>query len=193
MVDSYDRIQQHLGTVLERLLTFQARAARNGDKSRDVTRSLDDLEQLARQLEHAFDALKAERRRLKGLVEDADTALRRARCLFVESPSACVVLHRESASIIEANTAASRLLNVSQRHLVGKSFTNFLQQDRDAFLLQLQHPREDTVDRWEVTLRPRERATMQVRLTALPDEIDKAAILLSPAGAHASEGVASVS
>ena len=192
MTDSFDRIQQHLGTVLQRLSVCQGRAAKVGDKSRDVAGCLNDLQHVADEMDHAFEALRTERMRLKALAQDADAIMRRARRLFVESPSACLVVVREGAAIAEANTAASRLLNVSQRHLIGKAFTNFLQHDRDVFLQQLQRPSDNVPDHWRVTLRPRERALIHVLLTALPDGADTAAILLSPADAPSIDDAASV-
>ena len=187
MTDSFDRIQEHLGTVLQRLSACEARAAKAGEKSRDVARCLGDLHQVADQLDRAFEVLKSERTRLRMVAADAESTSRRARRLFVESPSACLVVYRDGSAIAEANTAASRLLNVSQRHLVGKTFTNFLQQDRDAFQRQLQRASQNVSAQWRVELRPRERAMVQVLLTAVPDAVDTVAILLSPCDARSAD------
>ena len=190
MTDPYDRIRQHLGTAFQHLAVRQARAANPGVNARDVARSLTDLQQVADELDHAYQALKTERLRLKVIAEDAEATLRRARRLFVESPSPCLVVLRDGASIAEANTAASLLLNVSVRHLVGKPFTNFLQHDRDAFLRQLQQRTGSDPDRSHVTLRPRERAVVHVLMTTIPDGSDTAAILLSPEDAPLADAAA---
>ena len=188
MPDSYKRIQEHLGGALRKLSLFQDRVARGQDASRDLTRCLDDLRQVAWELDQAFDAIKGERQRVAVIAEDAEATMRRARALFVQSPSAWLVLHRDGAAIADANEAASRLLNVSHRHLIGKTFTNFLQQDRELFLrqLQLQRGTDVAAEQWHVTLRPRERALVRVLVNAIVDNEDTAAIVLSPAVTDAS-------
>ena len=181
MVDPYTRIQEHLGSALRKLSRLQIRVGGAADTSRDVTQCLDALQYVAQEVDHAFGALKSERQRLVVVARDAESTMRRGRRLFVQSPSACLVLHRDGAAIADANAAASRLLNVSQRHLIGKAFTNFLQQDREQFLRQLQRDADRAADQWHVTLRPRERAQVRVRVDAIVDDKDTAAIVLSPA------------
>jgi PAS domain-containing protein len=185
MVDPYTRIQQHLGAALRKLSLFGTHLAAGHETARDESRCVADLEHVANELNQAFDALKLERQRLVSATSEADAAMRRARELFARSPSACVVLHREGAAIAEANAAASRLLNMSQRHLIGKAFTNFLQQDREVFLHQLQQG-DGVPDQWHVTLRPRERALVRVRVNPIVDNHDTAALVLSPAVSGAS-------
>ena len=181
MANPYIRIQEHLGIALRKLSVFEMRVTEGHDRSPDAVRCLADLQRVAHELDQAFNAVRHERQRVTNLAADAEAAMRRARKLFVESPSACLVVQRECAVIEEANTAASRLLNVSQRHLIGKPFTHFLQQDREMFLRQLQRRAETTADQWQVTLRPRERAVVRVRLNAIVDTEATAAIVLLPA------------
>ena len=184
MRDPYTRIQEHLGIALRKLSALETRAGAGHDPLKDASRCLFDLKHVATELNQAFDALKSERQRLDVVADDAAATMRRARELFVRSPSACVVLHRKDAAITDANAAASRLLNVSQRYLIGKAFTHFLQQDRDVFLRHLQQT-GGVPDQWHITLRPRERATVRVRLNAIVDNNDTAAIVLSPAADEA--------
>ena len=183
MTDSYDRIHEHLGIALQRLSLFEKRGVEGYETRRDTARCVAELQRVAEELAYALDSLKTERRRLTAVAEEAEAAMRRARKLFVESPDPCLVLRREGGAIAEANAAASRLLNVSQRHLVGKAFTNFLQKDRDAFLQNLKNGSGRTEDAWEVSLRPRERAVLRVLVKGVPDADgeDTAAIVLSPA------------
>jgi PAS domain-containing protein len=181
MADPFNRIEEHLGTALQRLSLLQTRVARGADTSRELGRCLSSLQEVAQQVDDAFIALKHERARLRAAAEEAEATMRRARKLFVESPNACLVLNRDGAAITDANAAASRLLNVSPRHLIGKPFTIFLQQDRDIFLQQLRRTAEAAADQWQVRLRPRERAMVQVLVTAIADNGDTAAILLTPA------------
>lgn len=180
MVDPFKRIQGHLGTALCKLSLFDASGERPLP-SRDMSRCLADLQRVAEELNHAFDALKRERQRQAGAAQAADAVMRRAQQLFAQSPSACLVLRRDGAAIAEANEAASRLLNVSPRHLIGKTFTHFLQRDRDVFLRQLQQGRDAPAEYWPVTLRPRERALVRVRVNVIADDELTAAIALAPA------------
>jgi PAS domain-containing protein len=181
MVDPYNRIQEHLGTALRKLSLFETRVAAGSDTSRDAARCLTDMQLVAEELDQAFDALKRERLRLADVAAAAGATMRRAQRLFAQSPNPCLVLRRESAAIDEANAAASRLLNVSSRHLIGKAFTNFLQQDREAFLRQLQRGADGAAEYWDITLRPRERAIVRVRVNAIADNDHTAAIVLSQA------------
>ena len=184
MADPYNRIQQHLGIALRSLSLFDSRAAGGHDTPRDSARCLADLLLVAEELDHAFGALKSERQRLTTIAHEAETTMRRARKLFVQSPNACLVLLRDGAAIADANPAASRLLNMATRYLIGKPFTNFLHQDRDLFLRQLKDVTDEDVDGWQVTLRPRERAGVRVVVKAIADTAleDTAAIVLWPAG-----------
>jgi PAS domain-containing protein len=181
MADPYHRIQEHLGAALRRLSLFEPRVTEGHGPSRETARCLADLRSVAEELDQAFDSVKRERQRLTVMAEEVDATMRRARKLFVELPGACIVVNRGSALIEDANAAAARLLNVSQRHLVGKPFTNFLQQDRELFLQQLQRGGEDGAERWHVTLRPRERALVQVLVNAIVETDATAAIVLLPA------------
>lgn len=181
MVDPYTRIQEHLGSALRKLSRSQIRVDGEQNTPRDIIDCLDALQHVAQELDQAFGALKSERQRLMALAGDADARMRRARNLFAQSPTACLVLHRNGAAIADANAAASRLLNVSQRYLIGKAFTNFLQQDREEFLRQLRQDADGPADQWHVTLRPRERAQVRVRVNAIGDDEHTAAIVLSPA------------
>jgi hypothetical protein len=69
--------------------------------------------------------------------------------------------------IHEANRVAARLFNVPQHRLVGKPFPVFLTRDQRAdFRLQLGLlPRLQHLDDWELVLRPRDRAPIQVSAT----------------------------
>ena len=182
MVDPYDRIQDHLGIALQKLATFETRSTDAHD-GRDKARCVAALRGVAEQLSQAFDALRVERRRLSVALKSAAATMRRERDLFAQSPDPCLVLTRDGAAIADANAAASRLLNMSQRHLIGKPFTNFLQQDRDVFLRQIKHGTVAPGEAWHVVLRPRERAWLRVQVQPLLDSAknnaETAAILLT--------------
>lgn len=179
-MDPYNRIQEHLGIALRKLSILETRGSAGQDRAQDVGHILAELQRVAQELDQAFSAVKWERQRVTNIAGEAEASLRLARKLFVESASACIVVRRDCAVIEEANAAASRLLNVSQRHLIGKPFTHFLQQDREMFLRQLQQDAETAADQWHVTLRPRERAVMQVLVNAIVNTEATTAIVLSP-------------
>jgi PAS domain-containing protein len=187
MAHSFHRIEEHLGTVLQRLSVLEIPADATPGLTRDLRRCLRALHEVARELDRAFAALKDEQLRVRADAEEAQTTALRVRKLFGESPTACLVVRRDGAAIAEANAAASRLLNVSQRHLIGKPFTNFLQHDREVFLKQLQRTTRDAADQWHLAVRPRERAMVRVLVTAIADNGDTAALRLTPAPADAAD------
>jgi hypothetical protein len=193
MTQSFHRIEDHLGTVLQRLSVLEIPVAAAPGVTRDLRRCLRGLHEVARELDRAFAALKDEQARLRADAEEAETTTFRARKLFGESPNACLVVRREGAAIAEANIAASRLLNVSQRHLIGKPFTNFLQHDREVFLKQLRRTTQDAADQWHIAVRPRERAMLRVLVTAVAESGDTAALRLTPVTAESVEIEASES
>jgi PAS domain-containing protein len=87
--------------------------------------------------------------------------------MFDRMPLACVCAD-ESGRITRANRAAALLLNVSVRHLVRKPLLYFTH-DRDSFVELLHRLRRDgTQLQCTLTLRPREHATIQARVTAVP-------------------------
>lgn len=188
MVDPLIRTQKRLGGVLHRLSQLQPAPSAGPDISRPISRSVADLLQVANELDAALTDLKQERARLKSVAGEAETTMLQTRKLLEESPNACLVLERYGAAIAEANAAACRLLNVSQRHLIGRTFTTFLHQDREIFMRQLRHTDEARADRWPVTLRPRERAVLRMFITAIADSQDTAAIVLSPIGNPSVDG-----
>jgi len=193
MTHSFHRIEDHLGTVLQRLSVLEIPVAAAPGMTRDLRRCLRGLHEVAQELDRAFAALKDEQARLRADAEEAETTTFRARKLFGESPNACLVVRREGAAIAEANIAASRLLNVSQRHLIGKPFTNFLQHDREVFLKQLRRTTQDAADQWPIAVRPRERAMVRVLVTAVAESGDTAALRLTPVTAESVEIEASES
>jgi PAS domain-containing protein len=92
---------------------------------------------------------------------------------FTQMPVACLEVSEDGA-ILRANPSAGRLFNTSIRHLQGRDLLPYVQ-DRDGFASLL---REITFDRTRVhqgtfTIRPRERAPLEVQFTVLepgPDD-----------------------
>ena len=90
-----------------------------------------------------------------------------AMALFERLPVASV--STDSAGIITAtNRRAALLLNVSARHLTGKSLLPF-SQDRTAFLAMLHTlPRDGSTASGRIAIRPRERRTLSVDAVIVP-------------------------
>ncbi|OKH25019.1 helix-turn-helix domain-containing protein [Chroogloeocystis siderophila] len=77
------------------------------------------------------------------------------------------IITDKSGRIEEANRAAAKLLNVSQRFLVGKSFLMFVvENDRQALYSKLMQPQqvEESIE-WTVNLCPRNSEPLKVALT----------------------------
>jgi len=87
--------------------------------------------------------------------------------MFDRMPLPCVCAD-ESGRITRANRAAALLLNVSVRHLVSKPLLYFTH-DRNSFVGLLHRLRRDgTQLQCVLTLRPREHAPIQARVTVVP-------------------------
>jgi PAS domain-containing protein len=107
--------------------------------------------------------------------------------LFHVMPSACV-LTNSGGAILNANRAASRLLNVSATHLQGRELLIF-SQDREtcrALLDEMQRNRRTEL-RARVMLRPRERKPMatELHVAVAPGREDAWLWIMTPANADA--------
>ena len=82
--------------------------------------------------------------------------------MFDELPDPYVVTKPDS-TIVEVNKAASAMLNVSQRFLVGKTLSVFVCEDRNAFLQASARVAGDgSTAELVLKLRPRERAPLEI-------------------------------
>jgi PAS domain-containing protein len=87
--------------------------------------------------------------------------------LFAQLPVACIVTDR-NGSIADANRMAGLLLNVSPKHLLGRSLVLF-STDRPAFSTVLQQSSVESAPmEASMILRPRERKRVAVRATVVP-------------------------
>jgi PAS domain-containing protein len=180
METSERQIQDKLGSVLKKLATLEHRATTASDP-RGTQSLLTDFRRLVADLERAFASLREASLRYASLQREVEIASRRASLLLELSPLPYVLIHA-SGVIIETNSAGARVLNVSERHLRGKSFDIFLQGDREAFLARLQRMREDSeTERWPVTLRPRERYPRPIVIVAACEAPGRIALILAPA------------
>jgi PAS domain-containing protein len=180
MQSSERQIQERLGTVLQKLARLEHRAT-TGTESPQVNNLLLDFRRLVRDMERAFSGLQEAGLRHAELQREVEIVARRASLLLQLSPLPYVLIHKTGV-IIEANAAAARVLNLSERHLRGKSFELFLQSDRQQFLARLQELGEDLeAQRWQITLRPRERYARPFTLVAACETADRVALVLAGA------------
>jgi PAS domain S-box-containing protein len=127
------------------------------------------LSECVRELRSTFDFLEAAGERLRS----AGTELKKAQGAVVHGqdrfrslvdllPDAFVATDLTGV-IVEANAAASRLLNLSQRALAGRPLHMFLNGERIEFLRFLKElPEADVAKEREIRLRPRERHYVNV-------------------------------
>ena len=87
--------------------------------------------------------------------------------VFDQMPAACVQVS-EDGEILRANRAAASLLNTSAKHLQGRKLMPFVL-DRDRFSTLLQDVAFDRTrtHAGQFTVRPRERAATEIRITVL--------------------------
>ena len=146
-----------------------------------LSRVVGDVRRLARELQLAFEDLSqamAEEARAKA---SAAAAERTAMMAFRLCPAPCLITDA-SASILDVNRAASQLLNVTPRHVIGRAFTLFLGGDRVEFMNLFNQTRLiGNVDRYQAQMRPRERAPFETSIVVAPDESEQVLLMLLPA------------
>ena len=180
MHTSERHIHDRLGSALYRLATIEQRANDTTESPRAVGKLLGEVRKLTAELQRSFAELQDLIARSTTSQRAAATAIARANLLFELSPVACLILEPVGA-VEDANQAAARFLNVSHRHLVGKSFPLFLARDRDDFVHRIQGMRaDDAAARWAVTLRPRERSAVECVLVAALDPEGRVLVMLIP-------------
>ena len=158
-----DSTSWQLALMRSRLGTLERKA---GQPHADNTRL---LAECVRELKSTFDFLEAAGERLRG----ADEALKKSQsevqygqarfgALVSLLPDAFVATDL-AGIIIEANAAASRLLNLSQRALAGRPLHRFLNGERVEFLNFIKElPEADGPMERDLRLRPRERHFVRV-------------------------------
>jgi PAS domain-containing protein len=98
---------------------------------------------------------------------ESQTERQQADYLLDRLPTACLCADEEGR-ITRANRAAALWLNVSARHLVGQPLLHFTV-DRDGFMDLVGRMRRERAQlQCDLTIRPRERATMHVGVTLMP-------------------------
>jgi len=182
MQSSEDHLQERIGAALFRLADLGQRADHAAESPRAAGRLLDDVRKLATEIERTLGDMRLVAARYAELRDQAAAACRRGDRLFDAVPVACLLIDQAAGTIIDANPAAVRLLNVSHRHIVGRSFPLFLNGDRDRFVSRLAHLGAEP-EQAESLLRPRERSAIATTLTAWRDSADVVFVMIVPAAA----------
>ena len=160
---SVDSLQQQITSAVGRLNLLQRRVeAYSPEPPKVLRQALHELEDALQDLQTAQDQLVETRRALEAAQDELKHERDKYWQLFDSAPDAYVVTGPQS-EILEANRAAAELLNISQRFLTGKVLSVFVADERARFVVQaaqLAHA-GGSAD-WMLTLRPRERAAIEV-------------------------------
>jgi PAS domain S-box-containing protein len=184
-------LHDRLGSALYKLAIIEQRSSEPGASQRTTSKLLSDVRKLAAELQRGFADLQELMARTATAEQAANAAMSRAQLLFDLSPVACLVLDAEGM-VVDANPAAAQLLNISNRHLIGKSFPIFLTCDRETFVQRLCGLSADGGrERWSARLRPRERSAVACALVAAGDADGRILVLATPeAAGHDGDGAA---
>ena len=173
-------IKDRIGAALYRLSTIERRATAAAESPKFAARLADDVRKLNGELERAFSDVDGLLTELARLQEAASTASRRAQLFFDTAPIPCVLMDL-AGTIVDANEPAVRLLNVSRRHIAGRSFHVYLGGERELFLDRLRRlDQRPDADRWSTRLRPRERSVVEAVLTASMDPDGRVLMMVQP-------------
>jgi PAS domain S-box-containing protein len=165
-----DVLELQLTSALQRFSTLQRNAADGRDHSKLLGRSITELESVLEELRVAQHQLVENRTRVEQMQLELSREREKYWRLFDEMPQAFVIT-RSDTLITEANRAASELLNVSQRFLIGKTLSVFVCEDRTRFLLDAARIMSEVapVD-MTLKVRPRERAPLLVKAKVTADD-----------------------
>jgi PAS domain-containing protein len=174
-------IQERLGSAMHALAIIEGRVSGRAD-GKALQGLLKECRRLVVDLERGFSLLQEATAHNTDLRQQVESATGRARVLFELSPLPCMVLDG-SGTVADANAAATRLLNMSLRHLQEKQFDLFVSTDREGFRTWLGAAARGTeTARRGTTIRPRERRPKEVVVTAVPEADGRIAlVLLDPA------------
>ena len=173
------QVQDRLGSALHRLTSLEESVS-SSEPRRSVERLGVELRRINTDLQRAFVDVQEAAVSYEHLRSSAACSSQRADLLFLLSPVPCLVLDRMGV-VVDANPAATRKVNLSHRHLVGKSFQLFVGSDRADFMQRLQLlGNSEWVTKWPLCIRPRERGSVHVTFAAAVDSQDRVLVMLLP-------------
>ena len=166
-----DVLQVQLASAIQRFNSLRRRSSdREDSNGKLIGSALRELERALEEVRVAQEQLLENRSRMEALQADLAHQCRKYWQLFDEMPHA-YLLTKADSTIVEANRAASELFNVSQRFLVGKTFSVFVGENRIKWLRDVSQV-GDAAEPLELAfrLRPRERAPLPVRARIAREE-----------------------
>ena len=167
---SIDSLELQLASAVQRFNSLQRRATTVREPGTLLSRSLHELGEVIEEVRVAQEQIVDQRQRMEALQEELRRQNARYWQLFDEIPQPYVVT-RPDSTIVEVNRAAAELLNVSQRFLAGKALSVFVCEDRSGFLSRVAElVAQRSESRFQLKVRPRERAPMNVTALARADE-----------------------
>jgi PAS domain S-box-containing protein len=187
---SVDSLHLQVASAVQKLATLQRRVGHAASSStpklfQDILHELDDaLEELMVTQQH----LSEQHEQLAVARRQVEIEREKYWQFFDGAPDAYVVTTPDSR-IVEANRAASELLNISQRFLVGKNLSLFVCNDRTRLLERAQQLAQSrTSAELTFSMRPRERAPFSVsaRVVAAGEPMDASLRWLLRRADHAS-------
>jgi PAS domain S-box-containing protein len=176
------RLSDRLAGLSFRLIQLEQQMSTDG-KLRELGRCLTEMRRIQRDLERATRDLRDVSSRQQWLIEEAERSASRSALILELMPLAVVTVGVDGI-VTEANRAAVDLLNLSHRHLLGRSIALFLSGDRERFLGDLRQMAEGRVDgiRVDLILRPRERRPVLARVSAAAQDDHQIVLVFGAAG-----------
>lgn len=164
---SVDKFAHKVNTVRQRAAALQRRVGESSLQQTNLTpEALEELQTALEELHVAEEELKAQNEELELARAAVEAERHRYHDLFEFAPDGYLVTD-DAGTVREANRAAAKLLNVSQKFLIGKPLINYIpQEERRVFRSKLNQLRQiDWVQEWEVRLSPRHSVAFDAALT----------------------------
>jgi len=163
-----DNLTLRTTTALGRLASLQRRADKMSTSPSLLRDALEELNTALEELRVANETMMDQASEMIPARNRSDDSRRELEAIFSAMPTPCVITGGDG-TIVEANPAASALLNVGRQHLAAKSLFLFFM-DRQRLIDAVTSPPEGEF-RETLVLRPRERRARQVLLRGvrLPD------------------------
>ena len=163
-VDDMTSILQRLASARTRFAALHQRALAQSPELADVLdQSMREVQQALDEIQLAQDHMLEQRDRLQMTRVELQREREKYWQLFDGAPEPYLVTTVD-LQIVDANRAAAAMFNISQRFLAGKSLGIFVCKDRDLFVASAS--RIGSIGgfaEWTLTIRPRERAPLDVQ------------------------------
>nr|WP_211176320.1 ATP-binding protein [Brasilonema sp. UFV-L1] len=162
-----EKFGQQVEEVRQRGQLLQYRASESSRLQEDtLLRALEELGTALEELRVAEEELREQNEQLTFANQQVEVERQRYQELFDLAPDGYLVTNLEG-KIVEANSAAAQLLNISKSFLIGKALINFVpEEERRAFRTQLlQLSDMERIQEWEICLQPRKGSIFHASLS----------------------------